>query len=456
MTRIPTWAKVVFVLIALAAGIVTAFYAAGFLFLAVNKTNPFNTSLSTIYQYWYYYREDPEQTGHFKLAFTLAALIGSTIPIGALFGVIKTGRALHGEQRFASKKEIAKAGLFGKHKGIIVGYAYGMFLILGGSLFAALAAPTRSGKGVSIVIPNLLNWEDSVVVLDVKQENFDITSGYRQKYGQEVYLFNPFAENGKTHRWNPLSYINPNPHYRVSDILAIGYVLYPEDGKDSFFNDQARNLFMGLVLYLVETPELPCTISEALRQSSGKGKPIKKYLMDIIAERDDSDRPLSDACRDALLRFCSNSDNTLASILASFNAPLTIWANPIVDAATSGNDFWLTDVRKKRMSIYLGVTPDKLPQARLIMNLFFSQLINLNTKELPSKNPELKYQVLVMPDEFTALGKVEIINKAVSYMAGYGLRLLPIFQSVSQLASVYGDNDARTMMTNHAQFLCTS
>lgn len=447
--KFPTWAKVLFALSALVAGIVAAMYVSGFVFLAVNKTNPFNTSLTTIYQYWYYYRDDPEQSTHFKLAFMVAALIGAVPPMSVLISMLKGGRALHGDARFATKKEVQKSGLFG-NTGIIVGKAFGRFLILGGQLFAALAAPTRSGKGVSIVIPNLLNWHDSVVVLDIKQENFDITSGYRRLYGQETYLFNPFAEDGKTHRWNPLSYINPNPHYRVSDILAIGYVLYPEGGQDSFFNDQARNLFMGLVLLLLETPELPCTISEALRQSSGKGKPIKKYLTDIMAERDQSDTPLSDVCVEALLRFTSNSDNTLASILASFNAPLTIWANPIVDAATSDNDFWLTDIRKKRMSIYLGVTPDKLPQARLIMNLFFSQLINLNTKELPSKNPDLKYQVLLMPDEFTALGKVEIINKAVSYIAGYGLRLMPIFQSVSQLASVYGDNDARTMMTNHA------
>jgi type IV secretion system protein VirD4 len=447
--KFPTWAKVLFVLAAVAAGIVVAMYVAGFVFLAANKTNPFNASLATIYQYWYYYRDDPEQKGHFKAAFTVAALIGAAVPIGAVIGMLKGGRALHGDARFATKAEVQKAGLFG-NTGIIVGRAFGKFLILGGQLFAALAAPTRSGKGVSIVIPNLLNFPDSCVVNDIKLENYEITSKYRALYGQEVFLFCPFAEDGKTHRWNPLSYINPSTHYRVSDILGIGYVLYPEGGQDSFFNDQARNLFMGLVLFLMETPELPLTISEALRQSSGKGKPIKKYLTDLMAERDQSDRPLSDSCVEALLRFTSNSDNTMASILASFNAPLTIWANPIVDAATSGNDFWLTDLRKKRMTIYLGVTPDKLPQARLIMNLFFSQIINLNTKELPSKNPELKYQVLLMPDEFTALGKVDIINKAVSYMAGYGLRLMPIFQSMSQLASVYGDNDARTMMTNHA------
>lgn len=447
--KFPTWGKVAVGALAIAIGIVAGIYVAGFLFLVANKTNPLGTTFSTIYQYWYYYHDDPEQAGHFRFAFAVAGLVAVAMPFSVLVGLLRNTRALHGEARFANAKEVAKAGLFGD-TGIIVGKAFGKFLILGGQLFVALAAPTRSGKGVSIVIPNLLNYSDSVVVLDVKQENYDITSGYRRRYGQEVYLFNPFAEDGRTHRWNALSYINENPHYQVSDILAIGYVLYPQDGKDSFFNDQARNLFLGLVLYLVETPELPRTISEALRQSSGKGKPLKKYLTDLMAERDDSERPLSDSCVEALLRFTSNSENTLASILASFNAPLTIWANPIVDAATSGNDFWLTDVRKKRMTVYVGITPDKLPQARLITNLFFSQLINLNTKELPSKNPELSVQCLVLMDEFTAPGPIEIIKTSVSYQAGYGLRLMPIFQSGSQVEAAYGEKEARTLLTNHA------
>ncbi|MCQ7044174.1 type IV secretory system conjugative DNA transfer family protein, partial [Escherichia coli] len=82
--------------------------------------------------------------------------------------------------------------------------------------------------------------------------------------------------------YNPLGYISDNPHFRNGDILAIGYALWPGHGKDPFFDDQARNLFLGLCLYLCETPELPRTIGELLRQSSGNGKPIKEYLQDLI------------------------------------------------------------------------------------------------------------------------------------------------------------------------------
>ncbi|MPV59462.1 type IV secretion system protein VirD4 [Burkholderia sp. HI2761] len=343
------------------------------------------------------------------------------------------------------------------HPALVIGRWRSRYLRFTGQQFVLLAAPARSGKGVSVVVPNLLSYPDSVVVLDIKQENFQLTAGFRHAHGHRVYLFNPFAEDGRTHRYNPLSVIGDGV-FRVGDILAISHVLYPAGGHDEFWKDQARNLFLALVLLLCEwrdarhaevadAPDYPVTIGEVLRQSSGNGMPLKVYLQRVLAR----DRQcLSRACVDALNRFLSNDDKVLASILATFNAPLTIWANPIVDAATSASDFDLRDVRKRRMSVYLGVTPDHLSEAALLMNLVFSQLVNLNTKELPQNNPDLKYQCLLLLDEMTSIGKIQILARAVAYMAGYDLRLLSIVQSVSQLESVYGRADARSIVTNHA------
>ncbi|MBR8285443.1 type IV secretory system conjugative DNA transfer family protein [Burkholderia cenocepacia] len=340
---------------------------------------------------------------------------------------------------------------------LVVGRWRGRYLRFAGQQFVLLAAPARSGKGVGIVIPNLLSYSDSVVVLDIKQENFRLTAGFRRAHGQAVYLFNPFAEDGRTHRYNPLSVI-ADGMFRVGDVLAIGYVLYPAGGHDEFWKDQARNLLLGLVLLLWDlrearragasgVPDYPITMGEVLRQSSGNGLPVKTYLNRMLIQYR---QYLSRACIDALNRFLTNDDKVLASILATFNAPLTIWANPIVDAATSANDFDLRDVRRRKMSVYLGVTPDHLSEAAILMNLMFSQLVNLNTKELAEDNPALKYQCLLLLDEMTAIGKIQIIARAVAYMAGYNLRLLSIVQSDSQLESVYGRADARTIVTNHA------
>lgn len=441
--------KTLFVLVVLIACTLISSYFAGLVFLILEKHNPFTADLWTWYGYVYYYYET--YPGKLQLSGLMGAGIGYGIPIFLYLRHAPEKRALHGEARFAKKSEILNAGLLGP-KGILVGKYEGKYLTFPGQEFVLLAAPTRSGKGVGVVIPNCLNYPDSLVVLDIKQENFNKTAGFRKKHGQEVYLFNPFAEDYRTHRYNPLGYVRDGTPFMVGDILTIANVLYPRpaDISQRFWPDQASNLFLGVCLYLFETPGSLRTIGEVFRQGSGKGKPIKDHLASLIEEREKSGQPLSEACTSALSRFMSQSDNTLAGILGSFNAPLTIWANPIVDAATSDNDFRLTDLRRKRMTIFVGITPDYLEDSSLLINLFFSQLVNLNTKELPENNPELKYPCLLLMDEFTALGKVQIIAKAVSYIAGYNLRLLPIIQSISQLESVYGREDSRTFVTNHA------
>ena len=345
-----------------------------------------------------------------------------------------------------------------KSPSIVVGMWRGRYLRFRGQQFVFLAAPARSGKGVGVVIPNLLTYQDSVVVLDIKRENYVISAGFRRAHGQEVYLFDPFAEDARTHRYNPLSAISEGL-LRVSDILALAHALYPTHGHDDFWKEHARNLFLGIVLLLCEwrdarqagsldpIPHYPVTLGEVLRQSSGNGMPVRTYLQRALVEHRDL---LSVQCVDALNRFLSNDDKVLASVLATFHASLTIWANPIVDAATSENDFDLRDVRRRRMSIYIGVTPDHLAEAALLVNLVFSQLVNLNTKQLPEADPTLRFQCLLLLDEMTAIGKIHILARAVAYIAGYNLRLLSVVQSVAQLESVYGRADARTYLTNHA------
>jgi type IV secretion system protein VirD4 len=186
-----------------------------------------------------------------------------------------------------------------------------------------------------------------------------------------------------------------------------------------------------------------------LRQASGKRKTIKDHLTEVVVTRQRAGEPLSDACVDALMRFMANSENTLASILASFNAPLTIFADPLVDAATSGDDFLLTDLRRKRISVYVHVPPNRLAQGALLVNLFFSLLLDQNTRELPSQNPALRYACLLLLDEFPSLGRVVVLEKGVGFIAGYGLRIVTITQSNAMLAAIYGREMARNLATNH-------
>jgi type IV secretion system protein VirD4 len=436
-----------------------AIYLSAVLFLVLNKADPRQARFTSITHYWALYADDPRLRRSLAVSMIISgAGLLIMLPAG-LVSAARPRRALHGDARFATAAEVERACLTGdpRHAGrapsILVGRHGRHFLALPGQLSVMLSAPTRSGKGVGVVIPNLLNWPDSVVVLDIKGENYDVTAGYRAAHGQAVFAFSPFDEGARSHRWNPLGTVRTSPLHRVGDLLAIGQVFFPNDGgatsSEAFFNDQARNLFLGIGLYLLETPELPRTIGEMLRQSSGKGQPLKDHLAAAIKQRQADGKPLSEECVDALQRLLSNSENTLSSIVSTFNAPLVIFADAVVDAATSTDDFRLEDVRRRRMSIYVRVPPNRLATARPLLNLFFSQLVSLNTRTLPAQDKALSVQCLLVNDEFAAMGRVGIISSAAAFLAGYNLRLLTVVQAMSQLDAVYGEKEARTFATNH-------
>jgi type IV secretion system protein VirD4 len=451
-----------FALAGYAALACAAVYLSGVLFLVLNKASPRQAEFDSIVHYWHLYADDAQLRKKLTASMVVSGIGLLIVLPGALIAAARPRRALHGDARFANAAEVAGAGLTGgrgnmPQTSILIGRHRGKFLALPGQLSVMLSAPTRSGKGVGVVIPNLLNWPDSVVVLDIKGENYDITAGFRAEHGQAVFAFSPFDDAARSHRWNPLTAVRPSPLHRVGDLLTIGQVFFPNDGggtsSEAFFNDQARNLFLGLGLVLLETPELPRTIGEMLRQSSGKGRSLKDHLSGLITQRRENgsatNPPLSDECTDALQRLLSNSENTLSSVVATFNAPLTIFADAIVDAATSADDFRLEDVRRRRMSVYVRIPPNRLANARPLLNLFFSQLVSLNTQHLPEQDPTLKLQCLLVNDEFTAMGRVGVITTAAAFLAGYNLRLLTVVQAMSQLDAVYGDKEARTFATNH-------
>lgn len=366
-------------------------------------------------------------------------------------------KSAHGEARFAGRSDLARVGLLKPAPdGIVIGKIGNTLIRLPGQQFAILAAPTRSGKGVGIVIPNLLEYRDSIVVLDIKGENFELTSGWRAEQGQKIYMFNPYDSH--THRWNPMGYVSSDPHRRINDIQAIAAMLYPDQGgEDKFWVSQARNAFLAFALYLYENyddqrkqgypPSLQRfpTLGGILRLACGDGQNLKDYLQ-TLAEA----RFLSPSAKVAFAGLLSQEKETFASIMGTLREPLNAFVSPIMDAATSGNDFRLNDVRKKPMTIYLVIPPHKLGECRVLVNLFFSQLINENTQQLPLQNPALKHQCLLLMDEFTAIGRVDKLAESITHIAGYNLRVFPIIQSKAQLEATYGKEMARTLITNHA------
>ena len=429
--------------------------ASGALFLKLFSLDPLLARPWTLLSYWEAYAG-----GSVKLraAILVCGVLPWAVAGGMLYAALREKeRPLHGDARFATRAEVRRSGvLFSRipPQAILVGRLGSEFLALTGSRFALLAAPTRSGKGVGVVIPNCLAFSDSLVVLDIKEENFDLTSRCRKEIlGNDVFLFSPFAADGRTHRWNPLDAVSPDPVERIGDIDAIAASLYSGfSEKDRFWSESAKDLFRGLALLVLETEGIPHTMGEILRKASGEGKSLKDRVKELTDEAAAIGRPFTRACRDSLARVLSTSENTFTSILATFNVPMQAFQNPRVDAATSATSpgLDLAAVRRRPITVYLGVPPDRLGQARVIVNLFFDQLISRNTRALPSQDPALRYQCLLLMDEFTAAGRIPMIAQAVSYMAGYGLRLLTIIQNKSQLEDVYGRAQSVTLRANHA------
>lgn len=425
------------------------FWISGYIFLFLGKLDTQISDIFTIYTYWQFYSDDPH-TKELLITALFAGFITVLSPF-LFFFYSSENRKLFGDADWASTRDIQKSGLFSE-EGIIVGKYTRFFglidklLILPDSLHVLLAAPTRSGKGVSTVIPNCLSWKDSMVILDIKQENWSITAGFRAKHGQQCFLLNLAPRDKKTHRWNPLFYISSDPSFRINDIQKIGQMLFPTNTHEApIWQASSRSLWLGLVLFLIEM-KYSVTLGEVLRQLTMGDKRLSK----IIDKKQKSSSPFSEQCYLTLREYLDTPEKTRGSVRKGFLSNLELFYNPVIDAATSGNDFDLRDVRKKKMSIYIGISPDDLERLSPLINLFFQQLIDLNTSELPEHNPQLKYKCLLLMDEFTSIGKIPILSKGIAYIAGYGLRLLPIIQSPAQIRAVYGHDDSESFIDNHA------
>jgi type IV secretion system protein VirD4 len=374
----------------------------------------------------------------------------------------RKSRSLHGDARFARRSDLARAGLFNDDPyALVLGRFGNKLLRLGGQQHVLLCAPTRSGKSVGVAIPNLLHYQGSVVTLDIKGELHEKTSAWRKQQGQDIFVFAPFAEDGRTHRFNPFMCVSSHPGSRINQLQSIGAILFPDDPqKDPFWTNSARSAFFGFAMSMFDTwddlarkgmpldpntsPLFP-SFERIYRLSSGDGRDLKTYLLDFMKAP-----CLSAEARTTLANLASQAEQTLSSIMGSMHEPLHAFLNPGLAAATNACDFEVSWLRKKKMSIYVVISPDKLGEARKILNIFFSMVIGQNMRELPGDDRAIRHPFLLLMDEFTSIGRIDILASSISHSAGYWIRSMPIIQSQSQLDATYGAEVAQTFKTNHA------
>ena len=347
-------------------GIVGSQWIAGYLFLWSLQLRPQAATPITVAQYAHFYGQVP----FVRHKLILCSLVGLGLIVAITLAVFwPKGRSTHGDARFATRPEIKEAGLFSAH-GLILGKLGSRYLILPGQQSVILAAPPRSGKDVGVVVPNALHWAGSLVVTDIKREVWTLTAGFRASQGQACHLLDLLAPDGRTARWNCLSYVSQDPDQRINDIQRIADILYQESpGADPFWIASARSLFAGIALYLFETLSLPKTIGEIRRQGmASDDEGFASHWKRIIEGRQNGRWPLSAECVRALYDVIDLAPVTASSVRKTFTSRLDLWANPLLDAATSGDDFDLRDLRRKPMSIYVGVNPDDLHRLRPILD----------------------------------------------------------------------------------------
>lgn len=379
------------------------------------------------------------------------AIPGGLMALGAVRLLRQKKRPLYGEARFAQEAEIIEAGFRAKdHEAALwLGRFRGKLLRLRGQEHVAIIASTRAGKGVGYVIPNALMWRGSLVVLDMKKEVWGKTAGARREAGQRVYMFDPLAEAGATHRWNPFSYVRRGTTHAFSDLLRIFEMLFPDEGADDFFTPSARKAAAGLALYVAETPELPFTMGQVARIISMVDP--SGYLTDAIRKRQSAGGNYSEQvvqAPSALIR--DPTGRSTQDIVKTIDTRLQLWLDPHIDAATAVSDFDLRDLRQKIFAIHVGVTREGLSLLKPLLSLFFQQVVEVNSRTAFEDDPEARHRVLMLLDEFAQIDRMKVLAQSFALVAGYGFRIMMILQSRAQLSALYGEAEARAILENCA------
>jgi len=375
----------------------------------------------------------------------IALCIDSACFLGLFVVWVSTGpKTYFGDARWATRAEVKAAQLLRKD-GMLLGKKHGRYICSDEPLHALVTAPTRSGKGVGIVIPNLLSWRGSALILDIKQENFNLTSGFRAQH-QDVYLFSPDDEQGRSHRWNPLDTIREGAAHRISDTQRLASILLPspQGSEASMWIEEARDLFIGLALYVLDVKNVPATIGEIYRTLKTEHS-LDQVLESILVERGQT---LDPVCIMAFNNFVNKAPKEQSGVRSSLSSSLNLWSIPAIDAATSASDFRIEDLRRKPASIYFATGLNQLKPLSRIIRLFFELSIDVLTRKLPTDDEP--HNVLMIIDEFGSLGKMPVIADNLAFIAGYNLRMLNIIQGLAQLDELYGKPARESMLQNSA------
>ncbi len=406
----------------------------------------------TLFAYWKYsYENYNNLTWSKHNFFALKLVVFTFLPYSLLLFFVWVFRApimdwrpfkkpesVHGNAQWATDRDIKKMGLRSK-SGVLLGKFNRKLMVADGYQHILLFAPTGSGKGVGFVIPNLLFWTHSVIVHDIKLENYELTSGWRKNnLKQKVFLWNPADPDGISHCYNPMDWISKKPGQMVDDVQKICNFLLPEQ---EFWQNEARALLTGVMLYLVTAPGTVRTLGEVVRTLRNDD-----VVYNLAVVLDTVGKEIHPVAYMNIASYLQKPDKERGSVTSTANSSLELWANPLIDATTATSDFNLHNFKKSPHTCYVGLTPDNISRLKPLMNMFYQQAAAFFTAKLPQ--PDEKFGVLMMMDEFPTLGKMEQFLAGIAYFRGYNVRLFLIIQDTEQLKGIYEDSGMNSFLSN--------
>ena len=366
----------------------------------------------------------------------------AAVVIAIVLSVWRATEARHvttyGSARWADVREIRRAGLLGPD-GVVLGRFDGRYLRHNGPEHVLCFAPTRSGKGVGLVIPTLLTWPSSTIVHDIKGENFLLTSGFRARFGT-VLLFDP--TNPESAAYNPLLEIRKGD-CEVRDAQNIADILVDPEGaleRRNHWEKTSHSLLVGVILHVLYA-EADKTLAGVANFLSDPSRPIDATLNVMLATPHLGDR-IHPVVASAARELLNKSENERSGVLSTTMSFLGLYRDPVVAKVTGRSDWRIRDLidGPRPVSLYLVVPPSDIARTKPLMRLVLNQIGRRLTESLDTSRQ--RQQLLLMLDEFAALGRLDFFESQLAFMAGYGIRGFLITQSLNQLERAYGPNHA--------------
>ena len=394
--------------------------------------------------FWWWYAFDAYAPSIFVEGACIAAsggFISIAVAIGMSVWRAREAKnvATYGSARWATAGEARRAGLIGPD-GVVLGKLGADYLRHEGPEHVLCFAPTRSGKGVGLVVPTLLTWPGSSIVHDIKGENWELTSGFRARHGR-VLLFDP--TNAASAAYNPLLEVRRG-EWEVRDVQNIADVLVDPEGaleRRNHWEKTSHALLVGAILHVLYAGEDKTLAGVAAFLSDPK-QPIETTLRAMMTTAHLGEVGVHPVIASAARELLNKSENERSGVLSTAMSFLGLYRDPVVAQVTRRCDWRIRDLveDERPTTLYLVVPPSDISRTKPLVRLVLNQIGRRLTEELHPKGR--RHRLLLMLDEFPALGRLDFFESALAFMAGYGLKSFLIAQSLNQIEKAYGPNNA--------------